>query len=222
MPARPRHPGATAFLPAHPDLDDLRAAAQACEGCDLFADATQTVFGAGSPTARLMFVGEQPGDVEDVRGEPFVGPAGALLARAVAAAGLDEVPRWTTNAVKHFRFTERGKRRIHEKPSAAHSTACRPWLAAELAAVRPSVLVALGATAAGSLFGSGFRLTAARGTVLDWPPAKGDFVDDPTRIDAAFATIHPSAVLRAPDDERDAAFDGLVADLRIVRTHLPS
>lgn len=216
-----RHPGAADYLPPTGDLAALRAAASGCQGCDLYARATQTVFGAGSDHGPLMLVGEQPGDVEDVRGEPFVGPAGALLDRALAAADLADVPRWTTNAVKHFRWTERGKRRLHEKPSAAQSTACRPWLAAEIAAVRPRVLVALGATAAGSLFGSGFRLTASRGTVLDWPPAKGDFAADPTPIDAAFATIHPSAVLRAPDDERDEAFDHLVRDLRAVRGHLP-
>ena len=221
MAARTTHPGAAPFVPGTTDLDALRDAAAGCEGCDLYADATQTVFGAGTATAALMLVGEQPGDVEDVRGQPFVGPAGALLLRALGAAGLDETPRWTTNAIKHFRFTQRGKRRLHEKPSAAQSTACRPWLAAELAAVRPRVLVALGATAGASLFGPGFRLGAARGAALSWPPDKGSFAGDPTPIDAAFATLHPSAVLRAPDDEREAAFDGLVADLRLVGKHLP-
>jgi uracil-DNA glycosylase family protein len=220
MAARITYPGAAGFVPDTTDLDTMRAAAATCEGCDLYAPATQTVFGSGPVTARLMLVGEQPGDVEDQRGEPFVGPAGALLVRALKAADLDEIPRWTTNAVKHFRFTERGKRRLHEKPSAAQSTACRPWLAAEIASLRPTTLLALGATAAGSLFGSGFRLTANRGVLLTWPPEKGDFAGDPTPIDAAFATIHPSAILRTPDDERDAAFEAMVADLRLVRDHL--
>lgn len=220
MSARITYPGAACFVPASTDLRALRAAAQSCEGCDLFARATQTVFGVGDRSARLMLVGEQPGDVEDVRGQPFVGPAGAVLDRALKAADLDEVPRWTTNAVKHFRWTQRGKRRLHEKPSAAQSTACRPWLAAEIAAVRPGVIVALGATAAGSLFGAGFRLMASRGVALDWPPSKGDFADDATPVEAAFATIHPSAVLRAPDDQREAAFRGLVSDLRQARERL--
>ena len=156
MATRANFRGAGGFVPADIDVATLHAAAQGCQGCDLFAPATQTVFGAGSATARLMLVGEQPGDVEDQRGEPFVGPAGKLLVRALTAADLDETPRWTTNAVKHFRFTERGKRRIHEKPSAAHSTACRPWLHAEIAAVSPTVIVALGATAAALAVRLGF------------------------------------------------------------------
>ena len=216
MAARANHPGAAAFVPATSDLAQLRSHASGCRGCDLYGPATQTVFGSGSDRATLMLVAEQPGDVEDIRGEPFVGPAGAVLDRALRDAGLSDVPTWTTNAVKHFRFTERGKRRIHEKPTAAQSTACRPWLAAELAAVRPAVLVALGATAAASLYGPGFRLTAARGAPVAWPPAKGSFAATDVELRAAFATLHPSAILRAPDDERAAAYDGLVHDLRVV------
>jgi DNA polymerase len=192
-----KYPGAREFVPDTRSLKSLTAAAGSCQGCDLYEPATQTVFGRGPRTARLMLVGEQPGDAEDARGTPFVGPAGRVLDRAIADAGLATSPSYVTNAVKHFRFHERGKRRIHDKPTAAQSTACRPWLAAELHAVRPQVLVALGATAAGSLFGSGFALMKQRGSRLDWPPESGDFADDATPVDAAVATIHPSAVLRA-------------------------
>jgi DNA polymerase len=164
-----------------------------------------------------MLVGEQPGDVEDVEGAPFVGPAGTVLTRALTDAGLGDVPIYVTNAVKHFRWKESrgGKRRIHDKPTAAQSTACRPWLSAELHAVRPAVVVALGATAAGSLLGPGFRLTRRRGEAMAWPPASGDFASDQTPIDAALATIHPSAVLRAPSENRAEYYDGLVKDLRV-------
>jgi DNA polymerase len=144
-----------------------------------------------------------------------------LLNRALADAELESVPTYVTNAVKHFRWKQtRGKRRIHDKPSAAQSTACRPWLAAELHAVQPRFVVALGATAAGSLFGPSFRLTQSRGAVLSWPPDKGDFVDDPTPVDGALATIHPSAVLRASTDDRDAAYRGLVGDLKVLAAAL--
>jgi len=221
MATRVTHPGAAEFLPATGDLSDLRAAAAACHGCDLWERATQVVFGAGRAGAAIMFVGEQPGDVEDQRGQPFVGPAGAVLRRAVGDAELAGTPVYVTNAVKHFRWRDTGgKRRIHEKPSVAQSTACRPWLAAELSAVRPRLVVALGATAAGSLFGSAFRLTQSRGALLPWPPEKGDFAADPTPVGAALATIHPSAVLRAPDEDRDSAYDGLVADLRVAADYV--
>jgi DNA polymerase len=214
VPGRTRYPGAEQFLPDSTTLPALREAAAGCRGCDLYENATQTVFGRGLDSAPLMLVGEQPGDVEDTEGQAFVGPAGRLLDRALAEAGLDPDRLYVTNAVKHFRWKQsRGKRRIHDKPSAAQATACRPWLAAEVHAVQPSVLVALGATAAGSLFGPGFRLTQHRGEALEWPPPSGDFAGDPTPVRAALATIHPSAVLRAPDDEREAAFAGLVADL---------
>jgi DNA polymerase len=217
-----RHPGAGAFLPTSDDLGALRRAAAGCEGCDLYENATQTVFGRGPRRARLMLVGEQPGDIEDTEGKVFVGPAGRVLDRALDRAELDEVPTYVTNAVKHFRWkhVRGGMRRIHDKPTAAQSNACRPWLAAEIRAVRPAVIVALGATAAGSLFGPGFRLTQHRGVVLEWPPAKGDFADDTTPVDAAFSTIHPSAVLRAPSDERDAALAGLISDLTAARALL--
>jgi uracil-DNA glycosylase len=220
--ATSRYPGAEQFLPPQRDLSALRDAAASCRGCDLYQRATQTVFGRGPRTPRLMLVGEQPGDVEDTEGVAFVGPAGRLLDRALSDAGLADTPLYVTNAVKHFRWKQvrGGKRRIHEKPSAAQSTACRPWLGAELAAVRPAVLVALGATAAGSLFGSAFRLTAHRGTPLDWPPDAGDFTADATPVEAALATIHPSAVLRAPAEERTSAYDGLVADLRAAKALL--
>ncbi len=221
MATRTRHPGAQEFLPASEELAALAAAAASCRGCDLYEQATQTVFGAGPGSARLMLVGEQPGDVEDAEGRPFVGPAGKLLRDAIEESGLDGVPTYVTNAVKHFRFTRRGQRRIHEKPTAGHSTACRPWLAAELSAVRPTVVVALGATAAGSLLGPGFRLTQHRGEALDWPPAGGPFRGDRTPVDAVVATLHPSAVLRADSDERDRLREGLVADLRLAASLLP-
>ena len=151
------------------------------------------------------------------RAQAFVGPAGRVLDEALDAAELTDTPMYITNAVKHFRFTQAGsgKRRIHEKPTAAQSTACRPWLAAELAAIRPRVLVALGATASASLFGSAFRLTAHRGEVLDWPPQAGDFAGSAIPVVHALATIHPSAVLRASDEDRRAMRDGLVADLEL-------
>jgi uracil-DNA glycosylase len=220
--ARPSYPGAEQFLPDTPSLAALRTAAAGCRGCDLYENATQTVFGRGPADARLMLVGEQPGDVEDTEGKAFVGPAGRLLDRAIGDAGLSDTATYVTNAVKHFRWkgARGGKRRIHEKPSAGQSTACRPWLAAELAAVGPTVLVALGATAAGSLFGPAFRLTQHRGTVLPWPPEKGDFAGDATPVQAALATIHPSAVLRAPDEDRAEAYDGLVRDLRAAADRL--
>lgn len=205
MPAR--FPGADEYLPepAHRRLGDLRAAIPACQGCDLHRDATAAVFGDGPSDAALMLVGEQPGDQEDRRGAPFVGPAGRLLDRALAEAGIDRADTYLTNAVKHFRFTreEPGGKRLHKPPSLAQMTACRPWLEAEIDAVRPRVVVALGATAARDLLGREFRLTRQRG--------------EPQAADGrtVLATIHPSAVLRAPD--RDAMFDGLVADLVVAR-----
>lgn len=194
------------FLPDSDQLPALARAAADCRGCELYQNATQTVFGRGTAGSPLMLVGEQPGDVEDQRGEPFVGPAGKLLDRALAEAGVDARRVFMTNAVKHFRWKpdERSKRRIHQKPSAGNVRACRPWLAAELRAVHPELVVALGATAAQSLLGSGFRLTQHRGSVLDAEL-------DGLRF-SVLATIHPSAVLRAPD--RDEALAGLVTDLR--------
>jgi uracil-DNA glycosylase family protein len=197
-----------AVVPEHASLRALAAAAAECRGCELYERATQTVFGAGRAHARVVLVGEQPGDVEDREGGPFVGPAGKLLDRALADADLPRKEVYLTNAVKHFRWksTAGSKRRIHEKPAARHINACHPWLDAELAVVRPSIVVALGAVAAQSLFGPSFRVTRHRGELLDWPGA--------APVQAAIATIHPSAVLRAGAD-RDELYAGLVADLRL-------
>jgi uracil-DNA glycosylase family protein len=216
-----KFPSAATFLPAGDELADLAQAARACRGCDLYADATQTVFGAGPPGARVMLVGECPGDVEDRSGEPFVGPAGKLLDRALAAAGVDRSLAYVTNAVKHFRWksTAGGQRRLHVTPGAAHVSACRPWLSAELAAVDPVLVVAMGATAAQSLFGPQFRVTRERGVLLDWPPAAGPYAglaSPAPSLAHALATIHPSAVLRGDPSEREQMFDGLVADLRLI------
>jgi DNA polymerase len=209
------------FVPDGADLDRLRAAAAGCRGCGLYRDATQTVFGRGAAGARVVLVGEQPGDVEDQRGLPFVGPAGHLLRRAVDDAGLAPGQLYITNAVKHFKFKRMGtgKRRIHQKPDATEVRACRPWLVAELGQLRPEAVVVLGATAAGALLGPDFRVTRSRGRVLPWPGSArppGEFPDH----DGAFlvATIHPSAVLRA--DNREIAYAGLVDDLRVVKREL--
>jgi DNA polymerase len=214
VPAPPDWPTAAAFLPSRADLDSLRAAAQACRGCPLHENATQTVFGAGAPDARVVLVGEQPGDVEDRRGQPFVGPAGRLLDRALEEAGIDRDAAYVTNAVKHFKFTMSGpgKRRIHSKPDAREMAACRPWLTAELALLDPEVVVALGATAGQALLGPSFRVTRSRGTLLPWPPA-GDDGEDARSGGWLLATVHPSAVLRA--DDREAAYAGLLADLKV-------
>jgi uracil-DNA glycosylase family protein len=202
-------PTATAFLPEERDLEHLRAAAATCKGCPLHENATQTVFSRGEASARLALVGEQPGDVEDQKGLPFVGPAGQLLVRALDEAGVDRSDIYVTNAVKHFKFTPRGTRRIHATPDAREVAACRPWLKAEIATVQPEVVVLLGATAAKTVYGNDFRVTQRRGVIMAWPVEGGP---------RAVATIHPSAVLRA--DDRDAAFAGLVADLRVVANAL--
>jgi uracil-DNA glycosylase len=196
---------AAPFVPASRSVATLKAAAARCEGCDLYKRATQVVFGAGPKGAVIMLVGEQPGDREDLEGLPFVGPAGGILAKALADAGLPSTDAYVTNAVKHFSWEPRGKRRIHKKPRASEIKACRPWLEAEIAAVKPRVIVCLGATAAQSLLGSAFKLTAHRGEVLQTPWAG-----------AVVATIHPSAILRAPDQEgRRAAYESFVADLKV-------
>lgn len=192
--------GAAEFLPDRRDLGSLRSAAARCEGCHLYVAATQTVFGEGPERATFMLVGEEPGDREDREGHPFVGPAGRVLDRGLEEAGIDRDSVYLTNAVKHFSFTPRGKRRIHQKPTVAEIDACRPWLDAELALVRPEVVVVLGATAARSLLGRAFRLTQHRGE----PVPLGDAL--------AVATIHPSAVLRSPD--REAAYAGFLSDLK--------
>jgi uracil-DNA glycosylase len=191
------------YLPEQRTLESLRDAAKVCHGCDLWRDATQTVFGEGPADAKLLFVGEQPGDQEDKLGQPFVGPAGRIFDQALEEVGIDRSRVYVTNAVKHFKWQPRGKRRIHQKPSAAELAACRPWLDAELAVVQPRVLVCLGATAAQALLGRTFRVTKQRGTPVDSPLA-----------DVVIATIHPSAILRAQD--RDAEYAGFVADLQQV------
>lgn len=208
---------ATAFLPEKGGLNALRDAAAHCQGCDLYRNATQTVFGQGRVSARVMMVGEQPGDREDRAGEPFVGPAGRLLDKVFAEAGIDRKTVYLTNAVKHFSFRrdERGVRRIHQKPRSGQIAACRPWLAEELTTVRPELVVCLGATAAQAVAGSRFRLTRQRGELTPRP----DTVADDLPGDWSFlATVHPSAVLRAPD--RDQAYGDLLADLRPVADFL--
>lgn len=206
--------GAQEFVPAGGrSLDELKAAAASCRGCELYADATQVVFGRGAAHARLVLVGEQPGDVEDQKGLPFVGPAGRLLREAVDDAGIDPSVIFLTNAVKHFRFEVRGKRRIHQTPDRVHIEACRPWLVAEFSQLKPELVVVLGATAAKALFGPAFRVTRSRGELLPWPASAQHPEDFPVAEIQAMATIHPSAVLRA--DDRDTAYAGLVADLKI-------
>jgi uracil-DNA glycosylase len=209
----------TAVPPVTDSLDELRAAARSCTGCDLYRNATQTVFGEGPPDAPVVMVGEQPGDIEDRRGEPFVGPAGKVLDRAIVEAGLDRAQTYVTNAVKHFKHKPAapGKRRIHQTPDRTEIVACRPWLVAEFASLHPQAVVALGATAAKALLGPAFRVTKSRGVLLAWPSAAYHPEDFAGEVhDGAFvlATIHPSAVLRA--DDRDEAYAGLVSDLTVV------
>ena len=197
-------------MPERPTLPRLRKAAADCRGCALWENATQTVFGEGPAPAELMLVGEQPGDQEDQQGHPFVGPAGRVLDEALELAGIDRQRVYTTNAVKHFKWEARGKRRIHAKPTWSEQMACKPWLEAELEVVRPRVLVCLGATAAQSLLGKQFRVTKERGRWLE-----SDLAEYVT------ATIHPSAVLRQRDsDSRHRELAGLVADLKLVASVL--
>jgi uracil-DNA glycosylase len=204
---------AAPFVPDDTTIEGLRAAARECRGCHLYREATQTVFSIGSATARVVLVGEQPGDQEDRRGEPFVGPAGNLLDRALDDAGITRSQAYITNAVKHFKFSQAGagKRRIHQTPDTREIQACRPWLTAELAVLDPDVIVALGATAGKSLMGNDFRVTRSRGILFDWPVREAE----PAARAAKFflATIHPSAVLRA--DDREVAYSGLVEDLKV-------
>jgi uracil-DNA glycosylase family protein len=194
---------ALAFLPESRSLKALRGAAAECRGCDLYKNATQTVFGEGKAAATILFIGEQPGDQEDQAGRPFVGPAGRLLDACMDEAGIDRSKAYVTNAVKHFKWEPRGKRRIHKKPSMREVLACKPWLLAEIEAVQPRLVVCLGATAAQSLMGAQFRVTQSRGKVLHLeglPPI--------------MATIHPSAILRAPTDEdREREKVHFIADL---------
>jgi DNA polymerase len=198
-------------------LEGLRQAAAGCTACELWEPATQTVFGEGPETARVVLVGEQPGDQEDRTGEPFVGPAGKLLDRALTDAGIERRDAYVTNAVKHFRFTVKGKRRIHQTPGPEHLRACRPWLEAEFVVLKPEVVVCLGATAARSLIAPSFRITQDRGHLLPWTPpgADADEEDAPHQT-WMLATTHPSAILRTPDESRAQAYDALVADLAVV------
>jgi uracil-DNA glycosylase family protein len=195
---------AAEFFPKRVTLRTLAAAAEGCRGCDLYRNATQTVFGEGPRDAEMMLVGEQPGDREDVMGRPFVGPAGALLDRALEEAGIRRDEVYLTNVVKHFKWAAapRGKRRIHRKPDLHEVLACKPWLEAEIGQVHPTVLVLLGATAAQAIFGSAFRVTKERGTFLESPLAP-----------AVTATVHPSSILRARDEDRDREMAAIVADL---------
>jgi uracil-DNA glycosylase len=195
------------YFPDEIDYPSLREAASGCRGCDLYLNATQTVFGEGSAeNPEIFFVGEQPGDQEDLEGHPFVGPAGKLFNRALEHAGIDRSRCYVTNTVKHFKWKPQGKRRLHEKPNAREINACTPWLAAELEVVRPKVLVCLGATAAQALLGKDFRVTRDRGKWLVSPMAE-----------RVFATIHPSAILRMPDRAtQDAEFTAFVDDLKMV------
>jgi uracil-DNA glycosylase family protein len=200
------------FGPETRTLDELRAEAADCKACDLWKTGTQTVFGEGSEDARIVFVGEQPGDNEDLAGRPFVGPAGRVLDEGLEAAGIERSLAYVTNAVKHFKWTARGKRRIHQKPNAAEIAACRPWLEAELAVVQPQVLVALGATAAQALLGRQFRVTKQRGV-----PVESDLAP------YVVATVHPSSILRQETEEdRAAAMQAFVADLEVVAKLLAS
>jgi uracil-DNA glycosylase family protein len=194
---------AAPLVPEKPSLSKLREAAAGCTACDLYRTGTQTVFGEGSAQAEVMFVGEQPGDQEDLQGKPFVGPAGQLLDRALEEAGIDRSRVYVTNVVKHFKWQARGKRRIHQKPNWSEIAACRPWLEAELDVVRPRVLVCLGATAAQALLGRDFRVSRMRGE-----PVASDLAEH------VVATVHPSSILRADDRERE--FAEFVRDLEKV------
>jgi uracil-DNA glycosylase family protein len=200
--------GAEEYLPESRNLSGLRDAAAGCHGCDLYKYAEQTVFGEGPAHAPILLVGEQPGDQEDRRGEPFVGPAGRVLNQALEQAGVDRTKTYVTNAVKHFKFTERGKRRIHKTPGRTEIVACRPWLLAEIETIEPEVIVCLGAVAAQSLLGPSFRVSKQRGEAID--------LDGRTVV----ATTHPSSILRGPEEDRQANLAALVADLKVAAAQL--
>jgi len=201
---------ARSFLPAQLSMAQLRESAAGCTGCDLYKCATQTVFGEGAGRASIILVGEQPGDQEDLVGRPFVGPAGKILDKALAEAGIVRRDLYVTNAVKHFKWEPQGKRRKHKKPTATEIAACRPWLEAEIEVVKPRVIVCLGVTAAQAVFGKAVRLNEMRGR--PWSTSIAPIV---------FVTVHPSAVLRHPDAvERDREYRGFVEDLRSIRLHL--
>jgi uracil-DNA glycosylase family protein len=197
---------AAPFVPENPTLRKLKIAAAGCTGCPLYKTGTQTVFGEGRSEGKVIFVGEQPGNDEDLVGKPFVGPAGKLLDRCLAEAGIDRDQVYVTNAVKHFKWEPRGKRRLHKKPSAREVAACRPWLDAEIDLIRPGIIVALGATAAQTLLGRDFRVTQRRGEFIPSPSGK-----------RVLATVHPSSILRAPDDRtRQKETERFVEDLKKV------
>ncbi|MBV9080228.1 MAG: UdgX family uracil-DNA binding protein [Elusimicrobia bacterium] len=210
-PARaPGNTSAREFIPSNADLPELRTAARRCRGCPLWKNASQTVFGEGNAPAEVMLVGEQPGDKEDLSGRPFVGPAGALLDHALEEAGIDRSRTFVTNAVKHFKNEPRGKRRIHKSPNRSEVTACLPWLEEEIRVVQPKILVCLGATAAKAVLGPDFRVTQMRGRVLSSRLAR-----------VVIATVHPSSILRAPDEEsRRVERAAFVADLKKVAPQL--
>ena len=197
------------LIPESPDLEELREISRGCTGCDLYQVGTQTVFGEGERSADVMLVGEQPGDQEDRQGRPFVGPAGRLLDDALEAAGIDRRRAYVTNIVKHFKWTPRGKRRIHKKPNLSEIRACTPWLEAELDVVGPRALVCLGATAAQGLLGGDFKVSQRRGELVE-----------STLAEIVMATVHPSSILRGPEEERKQAFELLVADLKGVASAL--
>ena len=197
-------------MPDHPTVERLREAAAGCKGCELWSNATQTVFGEGSEHAKLMLVGEQPGDHEDVEGKPFVGPAGRLLDTALERAAIPRANVYVTNVVKHFKWVRRGKRRLHEKPNSQEVRACRPWLDAEVKTVQPRLVVLLGATAAQAVLGPTVRVTRQRGQIVNTPLGV-----------QGLATVHPSSILRAPDDDsRREAMDAFVEDLRVAARYL--
>jgi DNA polymerase len=205
--ARAQGDTAARFIPLNASLQHLKEIAKGCTACDLYKTGTQTVFGAGAKHARVVFVGEQPGNDEDLKGEPFVGPAGKLLDKALVAAGIDRSETYVTNIVKHFKWELRGKRRIHKKPNALEIAACKPWFEAEVARLKPDVVVCLGATAAQAILGRNFKVTLQRGkpiTGSEWAPT-------------VIATVHPSSILRSPDDEsRHEEMRKFVDDLKIV------
>jgi DNA polymerase len=196
-----------ALIPSRPTIKKLEIAAAGCQACDLWKTGTQTVFGEGRPTSTVMFVGEQPGDKEDLAGRPFVGPAGGLLDKALVEAGIDRTKVYVTNVVKHFKWEPRGKRRIHKKPNAAEINACRPWLEAEIQVVKPRAIVCLGSTAAQAVIGPKFKVSTQRATFVQSPLAP-----------LVTATVHPSSILRAPSDEaRHAEMARFIEDLTKIR-----
>ena len=206
-PSAPLRAGASPLIPSRPTIKKLRTVAAGCQACDLWKTGTQTVFGEGRQTSTVMFVGEQPGDKEDLTGRPFVGPAGGLLDKALVEAGIDRTKVYVTNVVKHFKWEPRGKRRIHKKPNAAEINACRPWLEAEVQVIKPRAIICLGSTAAQAVIGPKFKVSTQRATFVKSPLAP-----------LVTATVHPSSILRAPSDEaRRAETQRFIEDLKKIR-----